>query len=301
MALTRDGWAVVVGSVSLAAVAWISGNNLLYLVAAPVWAVLVLAAPLSALNLRGLQVRRVLPGELYAGREAPGELLVRAAPGLRLGAGGALDLHVADVGTGAIGHLPRLPAGRWVSVAVRWRFPTRGRAPLTAVEIRSTYPFGLLTHVRRLALPARILVYPRPHPASGIPRAQLGAGLVEGPRSGGGGELVELRAYQPGDAPKRIHWPTSARLGLPVVAERAEERAPIVIVDVQRVTPGAAWERELSRACGEILRALALGHPVGLRLPELPGIPARAWPPGVGGRWRRELLDALAQLPRQEP
>ena len=69
---TRDGVVAVVGSSLLGLVGFLSGNNLLYLVAAPVWAMIVLAVPLGVWNLRGLEVLRSLPAELYAGREAPG-------------------------------------------------------------------------------------------------------------------------------------------------------------------------------------------------------------------------------------
>jgi len=46
---TRDGWVALVAGLALGAVGLLSGNNVLYLVAAPLWAVLLLALPLLAL------------------------------------------------------------------------------------------------------------------------------------------------------------------------------------------------------------------------------------------------------------
>jgi hypothetical protein len=54
---------------------------------------------------------------------------------------------------------------------------------------------------------------------------------------------------------------------------------------------GEAWERELSRACGEVLRGFSLGAHVGLEL-------AGAWmEPRAGDPWRRQLLETLAREP----
>lgn len=293
---TRDGVVVLLGALGLGGVAMISGNNLLYLVAAPVWAVLLLSLPLGAGNLRGISVRRALPAELYAGRDAPGELLVRTS---RWGWGGCA-LELIDEGTGARGQV-RYIAPRVVGpVAVRWRFGERGPARLSAVIVRSSFPFGFLEHTRRLPLSAEILIYPRPLPSVASSLSTRGLGLDDEGR-GGSGDLVELRAFLPGDSLRRIHWPTTARVGSWVVAERGQEQATAIEIEVRAHATGPAWERELSRACGEIQRALASGLRVGLQLPELPEHAAQRLPPSSGGDWRRTLLDALARLPRIGP
>ena len=115
----------------------------------------------------------------------------------------------------------------------------------------------------------------------------------------GPGDLVGLRPYRPGDAPRTVHWPTTARVGALYVAERAGEAEGSVEVEVHDVGRGASWERELSRAAGEVHRALQLGRRVGLRLPAIDGLPPRTLAPGAGGSWRRTLFDALARMPRR--
>lgn len=292
---TRDGWILVAGAAGLALVAWVSANNLLYLVAAPVLAVLLVAGPVGRLNVSGMAVRRLLPAELYAGRDASGALLVRVP---RVPWGRA-DLVLTDEGTGATASVPHLGAGGWHEVKVRWRFGQRGPARLSAVIVRSTFPFGLIEHRRRLPLAAEVLVYPRPRPSVGSRRSTFGAGGDDDGRRGGSGDVIELRDYAPGDARRRIHWPTTARLGQLVVAERAEERAQIAMVEVQAAPAGPEWEGELSRACGEIRRAFAAGLRVGLLLPPVGEEAGRRLPAGQGGRWRRALLDTLALLPRE--
>ena len=290
---TRDGGIAVAGGVALLVVGAFSGNNLLYLVAAPIWAVLLVAVPLGWWNLRGLQVRRVLPTELYAGREASGKLLVRNAR-RRLGAHG---ITVVDEGTGAVGRAEQIDTGAVAAIGARWRFGDRGPARLTGVVLSSRWPFGLAEHQVRLPLAADLVVYPRPLPASSRPLWGSGLGAEEEGQGQGAGEFLGLRAYRTGDPPRTVHWPTTARLGVLQVVERAGETESSVEVEV-RPASGASWERELSRACGEIHRALHLGRKVGLVLPAVADVPARALPPAVGGTWRRTLLEALALLPR---
>ena len=294
--LTRDGRVVLLGAIGLAVVAWLSANNLLYLVAAPVWATLIVGWPLGRANVMGIKVRRRLPPELYAGRDALGGLLVYG-PALRWS---SAEIVVLDEGTGAHGAIDTLPRGQWSEVRVRWRFPRRGGVRLSGFTVRSVFPFGLWEHQRRLAAAADVLVYPRPLPSRGQTRASFGQGAREVTRSGGSGDVVDLRDYRAGDALRRIHWPTSARLGRLILAERAEERAPAIYVSVDGALTGPAWERELSLACGEVRRALAAGHAVGLRIEDGPKSPSRRFPAAHGGQWRRVLLDALALMPRRD-
>ncbi len=285
------------GAAALAAVALLSGNNLVYLVAAPLWAVLVVAVPVGWWNLRGVSVRRALPAELVAGRDAPGKLLVSC----RRARLAAAALEVVDEGMGVVGHAERIEPGSTCAVPVRWRFGERGPARLEAVVVRSTFPFGLVEHVVRVPQAAEVLVWPRPHPSGSAPRPAAGTGLDDERRVGGSGDFLGLRAWRDGDSPRRVHWPATARLGQVVVVERASERAPAVLVEVAPAPTGPIWERELSRAAGEIQRALASGYRVGLSLPAVGGEGAREWMPASGGTWRRVLLDALARAPRIEP
>jgi uncharacterized protein (DUF58 family) len=290
---TRDGAIAVAGGIALLVVGALSGNNLLYLVAAPIWAILLLAVPLGWWNLRGLQIRRVLPTELYAGREAAGRLLVRN-PRRRLR---ARAIVVVDEGTGAVGAVAHVDTGGIAELAVRWRFGERGPTRLTAVLLSSRWPFGLAEHQVRLPLAADLVVYPRPLPASSRPLWGSGLGAEEEGQGHGTGEFLGLRACRTGDPPRTVHWPTTARMGTLYVVERAGETERAVEVEVRPAT-GTSWERELSRATGEIHRALQLGRKVGLVLPAVGEQPARALPPSVGGTWRRTLLEALALLPR---
>lgn len=288
--LTRDGWWAVLLSGALLAAALVARNNLVLLVGTPLWAVLLLSVPLGRSAVRRIVPRRVMPSELYAGRDAAGRLV------LLNGGRGAYAVDVADEGTGAAGHAARVPRAGSAEVAVRWRFGGRGVARLDAVVVRSSSPFGLVEHSVRHVLPAEVVVWPRPLPAAPPGTTPGGEGSEEDEQGRGTGDLLGLRAWKEGDPLRLVHARRSARMGSLLVVERAgeTERTVEVVVPAGR---GPAWEREVSRACGEIVRAFDLGRRVALVLPALPGGPAEILGPSFGDAFRRAVLDRLATLP----
>lgn len=285
--LTREGALASLVVAGLAALAFASGNNLVYLLLSPLIALGGLALLLGAWNLGGLHVARVLPAELFAGVEGRGRYVVRN-PRRYLP---AIAVTVAEIGgPGASVHLAAVPAGGEGAAPAGWRFERRGPAAFGTVRLSSSFPFGWVERWRDVELPAEVLVYPRPQASVVVPEPGS-EGLDDGrSRVTDLGEFAGLRPYRPGDPPRAVHWPTTARLGEPMVVQRAGIGAERVVVRVPD-RRGAAWERELQRACGEVLRAFRAGCHVGL---ELPGVwlDARA-----GDPWRRALLDALARQP----
>jgi uncharacterized protein (DUF58 family) len=290
---TRDGWVVLGGAALLTFVGFWSANNLLLLVASPLAALAGLSVPLGWANLRGLRIARGLPSELYAGREAGGRLVLENPRRTT-----AHALSIADEGTTARAEVERIGGRATLTVRARWRFAERGAVDLASIEVRSLWPFGLTEHTRRWDAPAQLVVYARPLPSSVEARHWSGAVGAEPDEAGHGtGDFLGLRPYREGDPPRRVHWPTSARVGAPMVAERAGETEASVEVVVHPRT-SARWERELSVATGEVLRAVQLGRKVGLVLPPIGERPGRRMEPGSGEAWRRALLESIALLPR---
>lgn len=292
--LSRDGWAWLVAAAALVVAALGSGNNLVYLIAAPVWGIGLVAWPLGRWQLRGVEAGRSLPEELVAGREAPGALWVRNGRA-RLAASAIV---VEDLASGASGSVSRVLPGAVARARVRYRFPERGPVRLDRVAIRSQWPFGLFDHAVERSVPAEVVVFPRPLPGLADPRPAASAGEGAAAARTGGGDFLGLRPYRPGDPPRAVHWLSSARTGALQVVEREAERGDAVRIVVSDVR-GPGWEHELSRAAGEVQRAFARGRWVSLALPG--GPPELDGPPRGGPRWRRALLSALAAAPRRPP
>ena len=269
-----------------------TGNNLLYFVLGTQLSLLVLSNALAEWNLRGLDVRRRLPAELFAGQPAAGAFVVENRR--RFGASWALHLEELD-GALATASLERVGVGETEEALARWTLPNRGLASLSRVRVWSAWPFGLVRRWRELDVPAELVVFPAPSAAAPLPPGGVGTGDRERPDlAGRAGDTRGLRPYTPGDPLRDLHWPTTARLGQPMVVERAAESADEVVVEVPE-RQGAAWERALSEATAAVLLHLRLGRSVGLNL----GVERLR--PGIGEGWRRRLLLKLALAPRREP
>jgi uncharacterized protein (DUF58 family) len=282
--LTPDGAMLALLTVAIGAAASLSGSNLAHLLLAALCAGWIVDALLGSWNLRHLEVRRELPADLFADRPAPGKLHIRNRRRWLPSAA----LTITDPAGGASATIARLPPGAEEAARAAWRFPDRGRVTLGAMRLASRFPLGLWERSRALHLPAEVVVFPRPSPSE--PELVGSAAGGRGASTGGVGalgDLVGLREYVPGDPPRRLHWPTSARVGRPMVVQRADEIADQVLVRV-RDLDGRAFELELARACGQILRAAHRGDRIALAMPH-ERFPARS-----GAAWRRTLLEHLA-------
>jgi uncharacterized protein (DUF58 family) len=241
-------------------------------------------------NVAGLSVRRGLPEALWAGHTHRLELELRC-PGARRE---ARDLHVCDGNSGETRGVAAVPPGGAQRVTVGWRPSRRGAVELAPLSLRTSWPHGLVEHTLHFDLPAEVIVWPGARGAAGPPGHEDTGVDHETARSDPHqtGDFVGLRDWRPEDGLRRVHAPTSARRGQPMVAVRQAEggRSRQVVV---RDLHGRAWEAELERAAAAIVRAGRAGEAVGLLAPGLD------LPPRAGEAWRRGLLDALATLPER--
>ncbi len=288
--LTRDGLVAVGTLALLGALALFTGNNLVYLLLSLLVAGFGFGELAARANLAGLVVSRTLPEALFAGHTHRLLLQVRCPAGRAPARG----LTVLEVAAGESARFPRVAPGSAAASGLLWTPTRRGLTRLDPLIVESAWPFGLVTHRRILSVPADVVVYPTPRGAG-----RAGVNTVHGEEEAAArvgvsamGDLAGLRPYQAGDAPRRIHWPTSARRGEPMVVLRSGEGAKERVV---RLHPerGARWEAELCRAAAQILRFTRAGDAVGL-VGEGLDLPAR-----TGEGWARGLLERLARLPER--
>ncbi len=292
---TRDGLWFLALLLGVLAAAVNTGNNLLYVVLACLLSLLVVANVLAEINLRGVEVRRELPSEAFAGGPSAGWLVLRnTRPRGRAWTVHVQDLATADVakaedaGVLAEGVGLVVEPGQELRVPVRWRFPRRGPEELGVLRLTSGFPFGILRRSRVVVRSEHIVVYPRPTDGGEAERGAGRGALVDAPnRRGIRGDLMGFREYVPGDSLRDIHWVTSARTGKPMVLVRSGQVAREVVIRVDAAR-GEQLERAIQRATGAVLRHLSHGHAVGLELGE------ELLEPRSGPEWRRKLLGRLA-------
>jgi uncharacterized protein (DUF58 family) len=242
--------------------------------------------------------REVHPTRTIVGNDARVELIVEARG--RFGLGPVL---LSDRVPRGLAPSPRLalPGGtrkraRAVSYPLTPRM--RGRYAIGPLEITHTDPFGAVRRRRRVAGTSPLLVYPSYEEIGDLPSGVQRIGIVRhSPLVGHGDEFFALRAYEEGDDLRKIHWPTSAKVGQLVVRQEellAEPRALIVLdtcaTKHRGSGPGASIEAAVS-ACAAIgVLALRRRMRVDVVTPEGPLLTQRRTTS------EHQLLEALALL-----
>lgn len=293
---TRAGWTFFLFTFGVGFAALNTGNNLLYLVLALMLAFLVLSGVLSESALRGIQVRRRLPSELEAEREAL--VALEIANTQRRVTSFAIvieDRIVSSAGFDA-------PAGRCFALRIgpgrtevrSYRFRPERRGPLEfqGFVVFTRFPFGLFSKSLTLDAPSRTLVYPATEAVRFPPDFGGARAGAEGAGGGAGrsSDVRGLREYAPGDALRRIHWRSSLRVGELMVREVENEHEAEVEVRLRTLgeQPGEAFERKVSWSASEVASLLEMGARVALRTDR------QYFPADAGSRQRAQLLSHLA-------
>ncbi len=102
------------------------------------------------------------------------------------------------------------------------QFQQHGRYRLGPIDIRVADPFGWFEGRKSLYGDRYVTVYPRIMPIRGgqLPLRRPFGSLRTRIRSfADPSNLADIRPLRPGDNPRHIHWPTSARIGEPYVRE----------------------------------------------------------------------------------
>ncbi len=282
---TRDGWWCLGAALGLGFAAMNTGNNLLYLMASLLLALIVVSGILSEQSMRRLSLRAVVPEEIYAQRPAP--LGVRATNTKRWLPSYSVTL---ESGVNRL-YLDRLGAGEERLLTWETTFAARGRARLPGVRVTTRFPFGLFLKAGRAILDGEAIVFPAVRPIDQATRRRAASsGGRPLHRRGRGHDLYDLREYRSGDDHRLIHWRSSARVGTLVVREmEAETAAATRIVLVGDGTRDAArLEMAMSEAASLAVHLLGTGVAV-----ELLG-PGVHVSPGRGRMQQRRLLTALA-------
>lgn len=234
---------------------------------------LVVAVVVPILAVRGLVVTVESPADARVGDEVP--VVVAIAGRAERVMVRVLDpespwFHTAVPGEGEVLH----------------RADRRGVFGLLRVEVVSGWPLGLVQvgRTHSVVLPRAVHVAPVPlttNAAVGV----LPSDMVESSRPATvvspGDETRAVRPYVPGDPPRLVHWPTSARIGAIVVRELEPpvQVGLAVVVDLRVPPPAGAAEAAaldervesaVARAAGIVASALHQGAAVVLCTAEEP-------------------------------
>ena len=229
-----------VGLASGAAVLFLLGTNVqagwLFVLCALLLGTVVSGAILPGRMLRGIDLERRAPGEVVQGEEAFVELIVtNHARGVKLG----LTLEDPHVSPTSLYITKVLPGERVELVTVRLA-RKRGVHEASAVTLRSAAPFGVAERRRTLQVAGSTIVLPAVIPLGRLPFLTLDSDPERASRSvsrrGTGPEFMGIREYRPGDSPRHVHWPSTARTGTVMVRELEQQRSRRLAIVIDTLT-----------------------------------------------------------------
>jgi len=294
---TRAGWCFMAIIFGVGFAALNTGNNLLYLVLALMLAFLVLSGLLSEASLRGIQIERMLPRELFAC--SPNRVVLRVHNRQRRNASFALTIEDrldTDAGLEVAGRTFALRIGPEATEDRSYLFEPerRGEVRFDGLRISTRFPFGLFVKSRDFDLPEPAIVYPAVERVSldvrSAPLAHDDEDLAG--VSNDGDEIAGLREFEPGDSLVRVHWRSSTRAGRLLVGEREGFTGSEFEVRLRLPpdTPDKLVEERVAQAASEVVTHLETGSRVGLRSKMF------FFPPATGAAHRAELLCFLARV-----
>jgi len=160
-----------------------------------------------------------------------------------------------------------IASARGATVSIPIAAPRRGWLSPQRITVETRFPVGLLRAWSYVQPDMHCLVYPKPDDAE-LPLPEPSGGTGEKRvSSGGSDDFAGLRAYQPSDSPRHIHWKAAARgqgLQTKVFSGRA---AAELWLDWDALPAGMDVESRLSSLTRWVLSADQQGLRYGLRLP----------------------------------
>jgi uncharacterized protein (DUF58 family) len=235
--ITRGGFLFVLAVALTGAGAFLSGNNLLFLVFSAMLALLLVSGFISRLVLAGLELELLLPEHISA--RMPTSARVRIRNLKRLTPSFSIELSGAPILKEPV-YFPLIPGRATIEAAVQVVFPRRGRHRENLFVIATKFPFGFLRKSTMVALRRETIVYPALEP-----RAEMEvlldsiSGEIESHARGDGRDFYRIRPYEAHDSARHVDWKSSAHTGGLQVREFTRDRQRTVeIFFDRRIAPG---------------------------------------------------------------
>ena len=237
--------------------AFVTGNNLLFLVFAAMLALLLVSGVLSRLTIAGLELELQLPQHVSAGVGTPAKVLVRN-----------LKKYIPSFSIQLTGHsgqavyLPLLAGGATIEASVEIVFPRRGLHHENLFLLSTKFPFGFIRRTAPVTLRRDTVVYPcldKPQPGIEELLESIGSEIAAQLR-GTGREFHSIRPYESLDDARHVDWKSTAHTGSLQVREFARDRQQAVEIHFDcRIGPGEEEVfEELVEQCASLAWILSL-------------------------------------------
>jgi uncharacterized protein (DUF58 family) len=249
-------FSVTVALVGLAA--FVSANNLLFLLLAALLATMLISGFVSRLGLANLQLNLETPEHIAARRPIQGRLRLRnrkfLTPSFSLRVSGA-----EGSGLRQVLYMPVVPARSAIDTPVELWFERRGVYRENTFAIESRFPFGFTHRRAQVRLEREVLVYPCIDPQPGFETTLSDiAGEVEARQRGVGSDFYRIRPYEFLESARHVDWRATAHTGDLQIREfaREQERAVTIFLDLNVPHDRREWFEHAVDCCAYLVWTL---------------------------------------------
>ncbi len=204
--VTRSGLAYTATILVVALAAFVSANNLLFLILAAMLSVLLVSGFVSKLGLAGLEIDLTLPEHISARRKVRAGVrlknLKRWTPSFSIRVAGTLES-----GFDSSVYFPVIPGGTTLEEPVDLYFPKRGLWRERSFQFTTRFPFGFAERREFVTTRHEIVVYPclDPSPEFETLLASV-TGDLEARQRGRSHDFYRIRPYEALESARHVDW-----------------------------------------------------------------------------------------------
>lgn len=266
--ITRTGALYVTAAVLVGLAAFLSANNLLFLLLAAMLATMLVSGFVSRLGLSDLEIDVLLPDHICARRTLTARVVLRN--GKRWFPSFSVHLSGVEgsVFSGVL-YFPVVPGGASLTESMDVRFDRRGLHGEDSFQFASRFPFGFAERRMLVTMKRDVIIYPALDPQPGFENLLTDVqGEAESRFRGRGHDFYRIRPYEPFESARHVDWRATAHTGILQVREFAREQEHLIglALDLEAAEEHDAWFERAVECCAYLAwRLTARGARVRLR------------------------------------
>lgn len=266
--ITASGVAFLSATGAVAGAAFLSANNLLFLILAAMVSTFLISGFVGRLGLAGLELDLLLPQHTSARRTV--HPAVRLKNEKRYMPSFSIHLAFSRQPDGPLTpslYFPVIPGGATIEEPMELHFPRRGSYKQRDFQFSTRFPFGFVERREDVTIRHEVIVYPCLDPRPGFEdllasvRAEIGK-----QERGQGSDFYGIRPYEATESARHLDWKASAHTGSLQVREfaREQDRSVVLCLDLD-VPQGAEEWLETAIECSAFLAFELAGRGTRLR------------------------------------
>ena len=264
--VTRVGLIYAAISVAIGVAAFVSANNLLFLVLSAMMSTLLISGFISRLSLAGLELDFIFPEHVCAGRRMQARAIVRNHKKWMP----SFSIHLTPSDASAISTplwFVMIPRAGTVQAPVEIFFHRRGIYRESSFRFATRFPFGFAERRTYVRMSRELTIYPSidPQPEFEELFAQI-AGELDAFSRGPGQDLYRIRPYEAFENARHVDWKATAHTGELQVREFTRQQDIAVEIWLDLNTSDEEWlERAVALCAYTVWQLNERGAPFRLR------------------------------------